>query len=232
MSSWIPSPLKSYLTSTLQSALSQYVLNVDLEALGVLGSTGIVARDVELRLDGLNKRLDLQSSRGFVKELRISIPWTALLSQPSVIELRTVEVVLVAGHPQPRPAHVHEDAVPAPSARLEDDSESSWIRQTLRAIVANATLEVHNVIVKYQRDDVVLSTSLKSLKLASCDPDSFEIGSQKPFGKRRTARGGGDSPKRPPRTRPVQRNVQGRRGAGAHRHAGPRELVAAAHHGL
>ena len=188
--SWISNPIKAYLTSTLQAALSQYVLNVDLEALGLLGSSGIVARDVELRLDWLDKRLDLASSRGFVKELRINIPWTALLSQPIEIELRTVEVVLIAGH-APEAFHPKTDLSGGDAAELAEGGaaraslegeESSWIRQTLKSILANATLEIHNVIIKYQRDDVILSTSLKSLTRASCDPQTFENASQKPMG--------------------------------------------------
>ncbi len=56
--------------------------------------------NLELHLDVLEDDLNIpmafEISRGFIKELKISIPWTRLLSQPIEITLKCVEVILTA----------------------------------------------------------------------------------------------------------------------------------------
>ena len=54
----IGAPLKRYITQVLHSYLKEYIKDIELESIGVLGSD-LVLQNLELRLDVLQEKLDL-----------------------------------------------------------------------------------------------------------------------------------------------------------------------------
>ncbi|CAN0120101.1 unnamed protein product, partial [Ectocarpus sp. 12 AP-2014] len=48
---------------------------------------------------------------------------------------------------------------------------SGWMQQLLTKVLANMSIEVSNLVLKYEDADVVLSAALKSLVCFSADPD-------------------------------------------------------------
>ncbi|CAN0120166.1 unnamed protein product, partial [Ectocarpus sp. 12 AP-2014] len=90
-------PLKAVLMRVLQQQLSKYIHNIELEELGLMGGD-VVLENLELRKDVLHDiggiSTDYDFSRGFIKELRIHIPWTRLQSRPIEIKVKTVEIII------------------------------------------------------------------------------------------------------------------------------------------
>jgi len=74
-----------------------------------------VLNNLELRLDVIQKELNIppnfRLSRGFVKELRIHIPWAALTTKSIEITLTDVECVLTYDR-NPNPVPVEEPPSP------------------------------------------------------------------------------------------------------------------------
>ncbi|EGZ07795.1 hypothetical protein PHYSODRAFT_385208, partial [Phytophthora sojae] len=89
------SPLRGYIAQNLQFYLSKYIEDIQLEGLGLFGGD-LVLNDLEIKRHVLRESLEIPSSfdfsRGFIRELRIHIPWTQLLSQPIEVKLYTIEL--------------------------------------------------------------------------------------------------------------------------------------------
>ncbi|CAM9091454.1 unnamed protein product [Hapterophycus canaliculatus] len=147
-------PLKAVVVKVLQQQLSKYIHNIELEELGLMGGD-VVLENLELRKDVLHDiggiSTDYDFSRGFIKELRIHIPWTRLQSRPIEIKLQTVEIIITpithtASHKPgstwrsrtgPNSRHggrsADEQAPPA--------GASGWIQQLLTKVLANMSIE-------------------------------------------------------------------------------------------
>jgi hypothetical protein len=136
----------------------------------------------------------VQLARAFVRELRIRVPLTALASQPVVVSLDSVELSFVAT-PTAAAAAAGDDAAvssddatdadelpmvdllrpttpPAPPAAAValSASGSSWASSSLmRKVLANVTLVLTNLIVKYVDDDLHARASIfcRSVRLQS-----------------------------------------------------------------
>jgi hypothetical protein len=179
MSSLLLGPLKRYVGELLRSYLSTYIIGIELEAIGFFGSE-VILNDLELATDALNCLLPLESpielASGFVKSLRIYIPWTAILSAPVSITLDTVEVVARGRRHSSSAGPGTAASGPAASA-IPD-----WLLGTLTRIAGNATVSAMNVIVRLQHADVECTLTmqvsrcawtilLQRASLYSADPD-------------------------------------------------------------
>lgn len=104
--------------------------------------------------------------RGFVKTLRIGIPWASLLSVPVTVSLDTIEVVLERG--QGGGAADQQGAGPLPPAPASS-ALPDWIRQTLTRVLANVSLTLSNVICRVQHAGVECTLTLQRAHVASAD---------------------------------------------------------------
>lgn len=143
----LSSPLKGYVTQTLQFYLSKYIEGVHLDGLGVFGED-IVLHDLELKKDVLQSSLDIPPrfdfTRGFIRELRILIPWTKLLSQPIEIKLNTIELILTSqsrgrSSRTARRTGAHHSTNPHPN----ESHQKSWRFESIHKILANVTIQVN-----------------------------------------------------------------------------------------
>ncbi|KAE9152369.1 hypothetical protein PF006_g3412 [Phytophthora fragariae] len=169
------SPLRGYIAQNLQFYLSKYIEDIQLEGLGLFGGD-LVLNDLEIKRHVLRESLEIPSSfdfsRGFIRELRIHIPWTQLLSQPIEVKLYTIELILTAKSDDPARAGAaaaaggDANAEPPPEDKIEQP-KSGWIHDTLQKILANISVQVNNLVLKYEHDDVVFSIALGTLDFYS-----------------------------------------------------------------
>ncbi|KAG9401050.1 hypothetical protein AC1031_009808 [Aphanomyces cochlioides] len=200
----LSSPLKGYLAQTLQYYLSKYLKDIHLEGLGIFGSD-LVLNDLEIKRHVLQTALDIPStfdfSRGFIRELRIHIPWTQILSQPIEIKLYTVELILVAKDQQPttRPRRNSNgsecSSLTYNSKQIDPDSaqqqmeppKSSWLQSMLSKILANISIQINNLVLKYEQNDIVLSLTLGLLDVYSANEErNWAKGYEEPKGDHKT----------------------------------------------
>ncbi|TDH72555.1 hypothetical protein CCR75_003670 [Bremia lactucae] len=161
------SPLRGYIAQNLQFYLGKYIEGIQLEGLGLFGGD-LVLNDLEIKRHVLRESLEIPSSfdfsRGFIRELRIHIPWTQLLSQPIEVKFYTIELILTARSSTATPVSVGD------SVAIEteiDQPKSGWIHDTLQKILANVSIQVNNLVLKYEHDDIVFSIALGALDFYS-----------------------------------------------------------------
>ncbi|CAI5746309.1 unnamed protein product [Peronospora destructor] len=169
------SPLRGYIAQNLQFYLSKYIEDIQLERLGLFGGD-LVLNDLAIKRHVLRESLDIPSSfdfsRGFIRELRIHIPWTQLVSQPIEVKLYTIELILTAKSDTIQRV-ARSTSVDTTAAKEEQEQEkieqpkSGWIHDTLQKILANISVQVNNLVLKYEHDDVVFSIALGTLDFYS-----------------------------------------------------------------
>ena len=91
--------LGSVLQRSLHRTLSKYFENLDVSALRLSPFAGdVVLTNLEMRIEALRAMgLPLTIQRGFVRELRVRIPWLKLQSEPIEVLVDMVEVVASVG---------------------------------------------------------------------------------------------------------------------------------------
>lgn len=174
-------PLRSALTAVLQTYLSTYIRDIQLDGIGLLGD--VVLHNLELRLDALQEllppSLPFTFTRGFVRELRISIPWTSLTSTPIHIRVDTVEVVattredaaLAAARAGGKGGAPVAPAPPAP-APAAPSTLPEWIQSRIMRVLANIRLTMTNVVLKYRHRHVALVAAIRTLDVSSANADA------------------------------------------------------------
>ena len=188
----VAAPLRKYLTQTLQFYLSKYFQDINVEGLGVFGSD-LVFENLEIRRDVLLETLKIPPifdiKVGFIKELRIKIPWTQLLSKPIEVQLHTIECILTTkdatarGETMKRSGSKSELSAPqlddaqfsappaaAAAGQPPGQHDKSWMGNMLRKILANISVSMQNVVFKYEADDVVLSITAGAIEVSSACP--------------------------------------------------------------
>ncbi|ETV92370.1 hypothetical protein H310_13268 [Aphanomyces invadans] len=198
----LSSPLRGYLAQTLQYYLSKYLKDIHLEGLGFFGND-LILNDLEIKRHVLQTALDIPSSfdfsRGFIRELRIHIPWTQILSQPIEVKLYTVELILTAknDHDPSIRRRRHSNGSECSSVTLNtqtsrqptdadppiDPPKSTWLQSMLTKILANISIQINNLVLKYEQDDIVLSLTLGLLDIYSAnDKQAWARGFDEPNG--------------------------------------------------
>lgn len=108
----------------------------------------------------------LELTRGFIRELRIHVPWTALTSRPVEVTLTGVEIVMnrVSAH---QPAAVRRTVALAAAdtsqpelsaqeaeelrraASADADADETWLQSLITRIAANVSVKLNNLSVRY-----------------------------------------------------------------------------------
>src|SRR4051812_634992 len=92
--------LQRYLTRLLLAYARRYIRGLAGELQLSFWQGDVVLHDLDLRLDVLHRVLGLPRhmhfTRGFVRVLRIHIPWTALTTRPVEVTLEHIECVVQA----------------------------------------------------------------------------------------------------------------------------------------
>eukprot|EP01084_Bolivina_argentea_P195517 335383_1 len=76
----------------------QYISNIEADFQLSLWGGDVTLHDLDLKLDILNKQIGIDApfaiTRGFIKELKIHIPWSSITTTPVKIILSSVELTL------------------------------------------------------------------------------------------------------------------------------------------
>ncbi|CAL1151396.1 unnamed protein product [Cladocopium goreaui] len=132
-------------------------------------------QNFELRSDELAKALGtegggLRLTRGFVRELRVVVPWNAIRSQSLRIEVDAVEVIFCSerGRDADQPATPvtgPPGGLPSKESSQEslEETQETWLQPLLRNIFGNLTVSVDNLVAKLIRNGAVACVTLERL---------------------------------------------------------------------
>ena len=179
-------------------AASKYIANLDLSALRLsLFGGDVVLRNLVLKLDVVRREfaadLPIKFERGFVRELRIRIPWLKLHSEPIEITVDIVELVAsleeteqaidVPSTPQgsgsapdglrdARGFRFGHDQAEMAEASIETTREGSsrgdgWVHNLVSKSLANAVVRVRNLVIKFEHACSVATLSVREIELLS-----------------------------------------------------------------
>ena len=174
--------LQRYISHLILTYAAKYIRNIETHLnLGLWGGD-ITLNNLEARLDVLQHSLAIPAaftlSRGFIKEFRIHIPWSAILTKPVEVTLTGVECVLHfnphASDPQPATPPLTPTTQPAAAAGtdlVEAESSGGWATDLILKILANLSITLHDLSIKYHESThTTLCLRLPLFTLHSTDP--------------------------------------------------------------
>ena len=146
--------LEKTITQIILTFLKSYVKDVEV-AESSFWSGDVSFNNLELRLDVLQEstNLPIYFTRGFVRTLKIHIPWTNLAQEPTVVSVDTVEVIFTtnkahapdtSGNRTP----VSPSAAEATEAEPTEPQEEGWVETTIQKMITNLALTITNVSIK------------------------------------------------------------------------------------
>lgn len=121
-------------------------------------------------------KLPITFLSGKIHKLQIHVPWTKLVSEPVNITINTIECVIELKDPTVK----HDDMASPLSAsevkkeldekNLHDRGEpppAGYVQSLVNRVANNISICIHNVVLKYVEDDIVLSLNVKSAETFS-----------------------------------------------------------------
>lgn len=167
--------LESYITPWLLSYIDQYVkLRREDFQLSLWGGD-VVFYNLELRLANIQKlvpNLPIIFQSGIIHELRIHIPWIRINSEPIVVTINQIELVIVLN--KERTTTTTNDS--PLSFQNDNDSDniliqqqqpttaeqSNYVQTVLARILNNVHIIVNNLIIKFIEENIVISLSSRT----------------------------------------------------------------------
>jgi vacuolar protein sorting-associated protein 13B len=165
--------LESYITPWLLSYIDQYVkLRREDFQLSLWGGD-VVFYNLELRLANIQKlvpTLPIIFQSGIIHELRIHIPWIRITSEPIVVTINQIELVIVLNKeqtstndsPLPFPNETNSDPILLQQQQPTTPEQSNYVQTVLARILNNVHIIVNNLIIKFVEDDIVISLSSRT----------------------------------------------------------------------
>ena len=172
--------LKTALTRVVQHFAQQYVKDIRTDSFSLWGGE-LILQNLELRLDKVEQALglgpNLRLKRGFIRELRVTVPWSSLKTRSVTVSADAIEVVFTEKFGDDPPPMVTRQAsgVPDPVA----EGSESWLRPLIRSVVHNMQLVVTNLVVKFVWNTVSVAVSCGRFDTFSCStPPEWKVGFQ------------------------------------------------------
>ena len=165
--------LESYITPWLLSYIDQYVkLRREDFQLSLWGGD-VDLYNLELRLANIQKlvpTLPIIFQSGIIHELRIHIPWIRINSEPIVVTINQIELVIVLNKertstndsPIAFPNDDDADPILIQQQQPATAEQSNYVQTVLARILNNVHIIVNNLIVKFVEDDIVISLSSRT----------------------------------------------------------------------
>ena len=192
--------LQRYISHLILGYVKRYIVNLEASVAFSLWGGDMLFNNLDVRLDVLQQSLGMPAafslSRGFIKELRLHIPWAAITAKPVEVTLTGVECALTfnpkakddptqaaAGATSP-PSTPHVDSgatgpvtptaatSTSSAAAVEEDADASggWASDLITKIIANLSITVNDLSLKYVEGSACACLRLQSLSLHSTDP--------------------------------------------------------------
>ena len=171
MFKYITNPLRSTVTALLRTYLSKFVVGIrDFD--DTVESGDIVLRNLALRTDVIQRSL-----RGFpltvlsaaVGELHISIPWTALGSQPIQITLKRCNVVVVVDENGENNKSKPKSGGSAKSPGSAETEWISWLESYAGQIICNVGFQIEQLVITMIFDETPVEVSIGSCGITSAN---------------------------------------------------------------
>ena len=125
-------------------------------------------------------KLPITFLSGKIHKLQIHIPWTKLGSEPVEITINTLECIVQLRYPDHSPddnaskvseststGETQNDELEKVLEGKEEAPPSGYVQSLVNRVINNVSIHVHNVILKYLEDDIVLSLNIKSAETFS-----------------------------------------------------------------
>jgi len=125
-------------------------------------------------------KLPITFLSGKIHKLQIHIPWTKLGSEPVEITINTLECIVQLRYPDQGTDDSTSKVSESPSTNetqheelekvlegKEEGPPSGYVQSLVNRVINNVSINVHNVILKYLEDDIVLSVNIKSAETFS-----------------------------------------------------------------
>ncbi|EDO30905.1 predicted protein, partial [Nematostella vectensis] len=175
--------LETYITPLLMSYVDKYIKNLKPSDLSLsIWGGDVVLYNLELNLDVIEKELQLPITflSGRIHKLQIHVPWTKLGSEAVKITINTLECVVQLRDPAYKPDHPDtttslaafraEAKEACEEKHLQDRGDPpppGYVQSLVNRVANNISVCIHNVILKYVEDDIVLSLNIKSADVFS-----------------------------------------------------------------
>ncbi|CAF1038544.1 unnamed protein product [Adineta ricciae] len=165
--------LESYITPWLLSYIDRYVkLRREDFQLSLWGGD-VVFYNLELRLANIQKlvpTLPIVFQSGIIHELRIHIPWIRINSEPIVVTINQIELVIVLNKectlandfPSSTSNEINSDQVLIQQQQPATPEQSNYVQTVLARILNNVQIVVNNLVVKFIEHDIVISLSSRT----------------------------------------------------------------------
>lgn len=140
----------------------------------------VVLKNLELDLSSLLQGLPLQPTRAFAGQLKLDVPWTALSSQPTRVQLDNVEIALDMGACSPHGAAggdadpgIFADAPPEPPAKRKAD----WfgLQETMKGIASRMEVAISNLILRVSSCGVTAVAVVPSVLVSNVDDPASAV---------------------------------------------------------
>ncbi|XP_037025669.1 vacuolar protein sorting-associated protein 13B isoform X2 [Bradysia coprophila] len=162
--------IESYITPIILSHIDKYVKDFrPRDAQVSLWGGEVVFQNLDVRLDVLEEELQLPFNfvSGHIHELTVKVPWTKIASEPIQITINTIEFVLKLKN---------DSNVSAPKRKKStktdvDQPLPGYMASLVNKIANNISLKLHNIILKYVEEDIVVSMNIQLLSFDSADDD-------------------------------------------------------------
>ncbi|CAE8610146.1 unnamed protein product [Polarella glacialis] len=174
--------LETVLTRIILRYAQRYICDtIRTDSLSLWGGD-LRIQNFELRTDELARLLGteaggLRLTRGFVRELRIHVPWNAIRSQSLRVEINAVEVIFTSGggghsgsgrarESCPEDAETEATAAAPPASTSQealDETSETWLQPLLRTMCGNAAVSADNLVAKLSRNGAVGCVTLGRL---------------------------------------------------------------------
>lgn len=174
--------LEGYITPLLMSYISKYVNNIKPSDLKVSFWGGdAVLRNLELRLDVLEKelRIPLEFKSGFIRELTIHLPWSAIASTSVEVTIKDLELVVKlrdksskndsqdgevkdadsSSNLKPADLSLANEVTEGASGE-KDPAPPGYLQGYLNRILNNVRVRVQNMVVKVLEEECDLMLTL------------------------------------------------------------------------
>jgi len=166
--------LESYITPWLLSYIDQYVkLRREDFQLSLWGGD-VVFYNLELRLANIQKlvpTLPIIFQSGIIHELRIHIPWIRINSEPIVVTINQIELVIVLNKERTTSTNdspllfqndVNSDHILIQQQQPTTPEQSNYVQSVLARILNNVHIIVNNLIIKFIEENIVISLSSRT----------------------------------------------------------------------
>ncbi|ODN04129.1 Vacuolar protein sorting-associated protein 13B [Orchesella cincta] len=165
--------LESYVTPIIRSYFSKYVKNTDMKDFEVSFWDGDANfSNLELNLDVLDRELQLPLTfaSGHVQGLMIKVPWRSITSEPIVLNVKSMELVLNCRDPNSEKGKKKSQEIKRVEPATNTSAQTSgYVQMLIAKIINNVRVNFENVVIKYQESDISFSVNVGEASLTPAD---------------------------------------------------------------